>query len=214
MTVLPRSPQLRLTAAVIGLAGTLSLVSAAHAAPAVPAAPWVIDDRGPAGTTIAGFRVTPLNPAVQGPRVRAVVRRWGPPAHARPFGGGEACTLVWLRPRVAVVAANFGLRPAGATACAPGVGFVQRFQTLGASWRTREGLAVGASRARVRAIYPDAQTPAESDPAILLLKPALHPCTPCTSPAQLAASQRGAALALIPGSRVTRLVVQVGAAGD
>lgn len=214
MIITPSSSTTRLVAAAAGLAAALAVAGTASAAPAVPAAPWVIDDRGPAGATIAGFRVTPLNPAVQGPRVRAVVRRWGPPAYTRPFGGGEACTLVWLRPRVAVVAANFGLRPAGATACAPGVGFVQRFQTLGASWRTREGLAVGASRARVRAIYPDAQTPAESDPAILLLKPALHPCSPCTSPAQLQASQRGAALAFIPRSRVTRMIVQVGAAGD
>jgi hypothetical protein len=214
MTILRSLPSAGPAAAVLGLTGVLALPPAGSAAPVVPPAPWVIDDRGPQGTLIAGFRVTPLNPAVQGPRVRAVIRRWGPPASARPFGAGEACTLVWLRPRVAVVAANFGLRPAGTTACSPGVGFVQRFQTLGSSWRTKEGLGIGASRARLRAIYPGAEAAVEGDPGILLLEPALHPCAPCTSPAELAASQRGAAIAFLTRGRVTRFVVQVGAAGD
>jgi transposase len=158
--------------------------------------------------------VAPANPAAQGPRLRAVIRRFGPPATQRRFAGRQACFSVWLRPRVAVVTANFGRIPRGSSACAAGVGFVQRFQTLGSSWRTREGVAIGASRARVLSVYPDAAPAAEGDASLLQLKPALHPCVPCTSPEQLQASQRGAAMAFIPRSRVTQLVVQVGAAGD
>ena len=67
---------------------------------------------------------------------------------------------------------------------------------------------------RLRAIYPGAEAAVEGDPGILLLEPALHPCAPCTSPAELAASQRGAAIAFLTRGRVTRFVVQVGAAGD
>jgi hypothetical protein len=135
-------------------------------------------------------------------------------AGAAPAVPSAPRALVWLRPRVAVVAANFGPRATDTTACAPGVGLVQRLQTLGSSWRTRAGLAIGATRGRVRAKHPDAEAAVEGDRGILVLKPAFHPRAPCTSPALLTASQRGAAIAFVPHGRVTRLIVQVGAAGD
>jgi hypothetical protein len=115
---------------------------------------------------------------------------------------------------VQVVTANFGLMPRGTSACTPRVGFVQRIETLGTSWRTAEGLGIGASRARLRALYPKAVSAAEGDPGILQLEPALHPCRPCRMPEDLLRSLRGSIIAQIPGAKVTRLSVQVGAAGD
>ncbi|HMM48182.1 MAG TPA: hypothetical protein PKE32_01015 [Miltoncostaeaceae bacterium] len=195
------------------LAGSVTVIpSAAHAAPSVPAPPWVIADGGPQGTTIAGLRIAPARPGVRAPRLRAAMARWGAPASQRRLGGRDACVSRWTRPRVAVVSANFGRLPAGVDACAGAIGFVQRIETIGAAWRTREGLAIGASRAELTARYPKARSAAEGDPGVLLLRPDLHPCRPCTSPARLHASLRGAVIAMLPAGRVRQLVVQVGAA--
>lgn len=215
----PPAPRARLA---LAAAGAAALLAAAGAAPAaaqspsspIPPAPWVIDDRGPAGTTIAGFRVAPARAGVQSPRLRALVKRWGAPTRSRPVAGGQACVVQWTRPRVQAVVANFGLIPRGATACRPGIGLVQRIETLGTAWRTAEGLGIGASRARLRSLYPDAVSAAEGDPGILQLEPALHPCVPCREPEELQRSLRGSIIAMIPKAKVTRLIVQVGAAGD
>lgn len=215
MSSLLPSPGTRLL--LVGVLGATTMVATAGAqtpATPVPPAPWTVADRGPAGTVVAGLRIAPTTGATPGPRLTALIRRWGAPASSRAFSGGDACIVTWSRPRIQAVLAKFDRRPGDPGACRPAVGLLQRLQTLGASWRTAEGLAIGASRARLKALYPRATSAAEGDPGILALQPNLHPCRPCSSPRDLARSQRGSVVAFIPRAKVTRLVVQVGAADD
>lgn len=213
---IPRPARAAGVALVAGALGAVLWCSpAASAAP--PPGGWLIVDRGATGvTTVAGFRLPAAARArgADGPLLRDLIRAWGRPADTRAFGR-VGCRVTWASPRVQVTVANFGAAPAGAGACRPNVGKLQEIRTLGRSWRTRWGLRVGHSRARLRAIHPTAAPAVDGDPHVLMLSPELYPCARCSGPQQLAASRRGAVNAVIPpGARVQRFTVWVGAAGD
>jgi hypothetical protein len=198
-----------------GAAGAV-LYLAPSAPAAVPPAPWTITDNGAFGvTTIAGFRLAAAERTRDddGPRLRALIRAWGRPASTKAFGR-IGCRVTWTRPQIQATVANFGRIPRGTNACNPNVGRLQELRTLGRSWRTAEGLRVGQTRARLRALYPHAAPAVEGDPGVLMLKPRRYPCLDCDGPEDLAESRRGAVNAVIPNARVQRFTVWVGAAGD
>jgi len=209
----------RVAAAALSAGALGAVLWLAPAAPAAPKAPppggWVVDDNGATGITdVAGFRFAAAGrPHGDGPLLRALIRKWGTPASTKAFGR-VGCRVTWRTPRVQVTVANFGRLPRGVTACNPRRGKLQEIRTLGRSWRMQEGLRVGQSRARVRAMYPRAAPAVDGDPGVLMLKPRLYPCTGCSGPEDLAASRRGAVNAVVPGARVQRFTVWVGAAGD
>lgn len=202
-------------AAAGALAGVALLFAASQASAAAPPAPWVIADNGARGVTdIAGFRLpAALRAHGDGPYLRALIRAWGRPASTRAFGR-VGCRVTWTRPAIQATVANFGVLPAGTTACAPGRGKLQELRTLGRSWRTGQGLRVGQTRARLTALYPDAAPAVDGDPGVLMLMPSRYACARCGSPEELAAARRGAVNAVIPSARVQRFTVWVGAAGD
>jgi hypothetical protein len=131
------------------------LLPLALASPATAAVIRVADD----GTFVSFGK---FKPGADMKMTRAV-RTFGIPDEREPVGdGSQACRHRWLDVGLDVLGSNFGGVPAGSTTCTGRHAYVQVLTVRGKAarddWRTDRGLRIGATRARMLALYPRAHS--------------------------------------------------------